>query len=224
MHPITWSTRFWVHRVQQQSIVRFGLQKQLSRDQLIRETFSDEVIIVDEAHHLRSSQDTIEANDALNTIVRNTSNVKLICWHTPMFDKASEIINLSQISCDSTTGAVMNWMSRITSTTTEIWQTQVAWQKRVGDTYRGVRRPVTFPTQLSPSVKYRKTASSCAQKRWMGQSCTYLREMIELVTPMSELQGSRNIEDGTGGGNRKWWQWSSSRQISTIVSTATVRV
>jgi ERCC4-related helicase len=56
------------------------------------------MIIVDEAHHLRSSQDTIEANDALNTIVRNTSNVKIVLLTaTPMFDKASEIINLLNI-------------------------------------------------------------------------------------------------------------------------------
>jgi ERCC4-related helicase len=60
--------------------------------------FPIEYIIVDEAHHLRSSQDTIEANDALNTIVRNTSNVKIVLLTaTPMFDKASEIINLLNI-------------------------------------------------------------------------------------------------------------------------------
>jgi Rad3-related DNA helicase len=35
------------------------------REELIRQEFSDRVIIVDEAHHLRSTQDAIEANDAL---------------------------------------------------------------------------------------------------------------------------------------------------------------
>jgi hypothetical protein len=34
------------------------------REELIRQEFSDRVIIVDEAHHLRSTQDAIEANDA----------------------------------------------------------------------------------------------------------------------------------------------------------------
>jgi hypothetical protein len=49
-----------------------------------------------------------------------------------MFDKASEIINLLNIMRLNDGRSELN----VASTTMEIWQTQVAWRKRVGDTYR----------------------------------------------------------------------------------------
>jgi hypothetical protein len=147
------------------------------RDQLIRETFSDRVIIVDEAHHLRSSQDTIEANDALNTIVRNTSNVKIVLLTaTPMFDKASEIINLLNIMRLNDGRSELNVADYFDNDGNLTNSSGLAQACRGYISYVG-GDPMTFPTQLSPSVSTGKTASSCETNvGWVSHESTYLRD------------------------------------------------
>lgn len=62
----------------------------------VRETFSDRVLIIDEAHHLRSNDASNKSvHDAILTMLRECSNVKvLLLTATPMYDRAMEIIPL----------------------------------------------------------------------------------------------------------------------------------
>jgi hypothetical protein len=62
----------------------------------IQTTFSDRVLIIDEAHHLRAN-DTSDKNvyKAVMDVVRMCSNVKvLLLTATPMYDRAAEIVPL----------------------------------------------------------------------------------------------------------------------------------
>jgi hypothetical protein len=93
--------------------------------------------------------DTIEANDALNTIVRNTSNVKMFCWQPRLCSTKRLRLSIYWISCDSTTGAV-NWMSRITDNDGNLTNSSGLAQACRGYISYGVR-PYDI-SWLSPSV------------------------------------------------------------------------
>ena len=65
-------------------------------DELIKESFSDRIIIVDEAHNLRSNEaDKKQVPPKLKKVLRSAKNTKLILMTaTPMFDVAREIVFL----------------------------------------------------------------------------------------------------------------------------------
>jgi superfamily II DNA or RNA helicase len=190
-----------------------------TREELIRQEFSDRVIIVDEAHHLRSTQDAIEANDALTSIVRNTSNVKIVLLTaTPMFDKAPEIINLLNIMRGNDGRGELN-VADFFDQDGELTNVE-----GLADACRGyisyVRGgdPATFPTQLSPSTSTGKPASRWPKLGIDGKTKQPKSEMIELVTsPASALQEAVTLRTLSEGGVREDEDVSSTRQISTIV-------
>lgn len=191
------------------------------RNQLIRETFSDRVIIVDEAHHLRSSQDTIEANEALNNIVRNTSNVKIVLLTaTPMFDKASEIINLLNIMRLNDGRSELNVGDYFDGDGNLSNKDGLAQACRGYISYVRGGDPMTFPTQLSPSVSTGKPASSWPKRTLDGSVMKApSSEMIELVnSDASDLQETLMLKTVQEGGIQEDDDNDmSTRQISTIV-------
>lgn len=63
---------------------------------VIREMFSDSVLIIDEAHHIKSSGSDVKLiTEMLNEVLKYSENLRLIMLTaTPMFDKAEDITTL----------------------------------------------------------------------------------------------------------------------------------
>jgi hypothetical protein len=124
-----------------------------TRERLIRDEFSDRVIIVDEAHHLRSDKDAIQANAALRYVVRHTANVKLLLLTaTPMFDRATEIVNLLNLlrSNDGRTEVREDDLFGVDGVLKDAAALAAACKGYVS--YARGDDPETFPTRLTPSV------------------------------------------------------------------------
>ena len=170
-------------------------------DAWIRNTFSNRLIIVDEAHNLRETSETETSakivSDALKKVIQTAEGVTLVLLTaTPMYDKFNEILDYFNLFL---------WNERKQERTTNIQTSDIFTEtgdfvtpeaqtrfRELCDTYVSYIRgenPFTFPFRLNPSTSM--IAPPDRTEDVYGRPITTQRKYLTLsAAPMSEYQES----------------------------------
>ena len=170
-------------------------------DAWIRDTFSNRLIIVDEAHNLRETSETETSakivSDALKKIIQTADGVTLVLLTaTPMYDRFSEILDYFNLFL---------WNERKQERTTSLQTSEFFTEtgdfvspeaklnfQALCDTYVSYVRgenPFTFPFRLNPPLAMIADADRTQDPS--GKAITTQRKFLTLcAAPMSEYQES----------------------------------
>lgn len=123
----------------------------------IKEYFSDRLIIIDEAHRLRTSTDktTKQSAQIFYSILKNTQNVKLVLLTaTPMFNNANEIVWLLNLllTNDKRPNLKASDVFDKTGVLTPSGKKKLIEASRGYVSYMRGENPFTFPFRLYPSI------------------------------------------------------------------------
>jgi hypothetical protein len=132
-------------------------------DERLRRRFSDTVVIVDEAHHLRSTrgQDNKLVTPALRRVLRCADNVKLLLLTaTPMFNEASDLVDLLNLlrANDKRRPVKRAALFDGTGSLTSDGEAELVASAR-GYVSFARASPFSFPVQLRPSINGDRAAT-----------------------------------------------------------------
>ena len=126
--------------------------------QIIKNYFSDRILIIDEIHNLRSENFDKKANKEaviyLNKVIKYSENLRLILMSaTPMFNKSDEIIWLTNILLKNDNRPLIekNDIFNTEGKITEEGQKLLSRKLRGYVSYVRGENPITFPIRLYPS-------------------------------------------------------------------------
>jgi hypothetical protein len=164
----------------------------------LSETFSNRLIIIDEAHNLRSSSETGKKHTsiAFKKLLENVVNVKLVLLTaTPMFNNAKEIVwTLNLLLTNDKRPEIKASIFDEEGNLTPDGRSTLIRSARGYVSYLRGENPFTFPFRLYPSINHDKNLlKGYPTKDINGHKISqnsHIKHMEIVVSPMSQYQRS----------------------------------